>query len=233
VILLLVLVSVGLVVVSPWVLRALGGADLDWTRLSDIGQTYGAVSAVIAAVALLGVVASLVIQRKEAKAARVNAQREHHVELMRMAMDDPVYMNVFGPYLTESFERERQLTYVNLLIAQWYTEYDIGEPSGDHSLRAAAVDVFKSPPGRRYWEMAGPYWRDNYRGRRARRFQRILDDAYREALNEPAVRPPVPASPIPTVVEEARRQPNRWLVAAGLVTVVVGLTAVYRALRRR
>lgn len=81
VILLLVLVSIGLVVASPWALRALGGSNLDWSRLSNIGQTYGAVSAIIAAVALLGVVSSLIVQSREAKIARISAQRAHHVEL--------------------------------------------------------------------------------------------------------------------------------------------------------
>ncbi|HEV2781669.1 MAG TPA: DUF6082 family protein [Actinophytocola sp.] len=53
-------------------------------------------SAVIAAIALLGVMISLVIQSREAKAARKSARRAHHVEMMRMAMDDPRYMECWG-----------------------------------------------------------------------------------------------------------------------------------------
>jgi uncharacterized membrane protein len=75
-ILLLVIITVGLVVASPMALRAFDhGRQVDWSRLSDIGQTYGAVSAIVAAVALLGVTVSLVIQGREAKAARQTAQQ--------------------------------------------------------------------------------------------------------------------------------------------------------------
>jgi hypothetical protein len=75
-------------------------------------------SAVIAIVALLGVPAFLIIKSREAKATRINAQRGHHVALMRMAMDEPRYMECLGPYLTENFASETQFVYVNLVIAQ-------------------------------------------------------------------------------------------------------------------
>jgi Na+-driven multidrug efflux pump len=48
-VLLLILTSIGTVAFSPWMLRLASDDTLDWTRLSDIGQTYGAISAVVAA----------------------------------------------------------------------------------------------------------------------------------------------------------------------------------------
>ena len=232
---LLVISSAGLVLASPWGLLALGRGNLDWNRLSNIGQTYGAVSAVVAAIALVGVVVSLVIQSREAKATRLNSQRDHHVGLMRMAMEDPLYMECFGPYLTESFETERQLTYINLLVAQWYSEYEIGEPS-EAPLRAAAANVFTSGPGRRYWEAAGQYWQDNYPGRRAKRFQRVLDEAYREALERPASTTPVD-EPGPVTDFHERTRPSRWptllsAAACGAVATVAALMA-FCFLKRR
>ena len=170
--LLLVIVSVRSVVASPWTLAALSSSGLDWNRLSNIGQTYGAVSAIIAAVALLGVAVSLIIQSREAKTARLNAHRGYHAELMRMAMDDSSYMECWGPYLTESFDAERQFIYVNLIVAQWYAEYQIGQ-LGDASLRMNAISVFSSVPGRTYWTAAGANWLSHYSGRRAKRFHQI------------------------------------------------------------
>jgi len=248
IILLLVLVSIGLVVASPWALRALDGSQLDWNRLSNIGQTYGAVSAIIAAVALLGVVSSLIIQSREAKADRVNAQRAHHTELMRMAMDDPKYMECWGPYLTESFVTERQDVYINLIVAQWYTAHEIGELN-DVLLRATAAPVFASVPGRRYWEASGAFWRDNYSGRRARRFYRILDEAYREAIKKPPAAPPAfvankkpPAAPPAFVANKSvpDSEDDRLWVAAVLSAAIFGVAsfcavvvyAVYRFWRR-
>jgi hypothetical protein len=217
VMLVLMVVSVGLVVVSPWGLAALSDNGLDWNRLSNVGQTYGVVSAIVAAVALLGVAASLVIQSREAKAARLNAHRGYHAELMRMAMDDPGYMKCWGPYLTDSFTSERQFTYVNLIVAQWYAEYQIGQ-LGDTLLRVNAISVFSSVPGRTYWAAAGTTWRTSYSGRRAERFHSILDDAYREAVKQPPSKPP-PESP-------ATQQPARSKVWQALLGAAVGGVAV-------
>lgn len=222
VILLLVLVSVGLVVASPWALNALGNAtEVDWSRLSNIGQTYGAVSAIIAAIALVGVATSLMIQSREAKAARKNALRGLHTELMRMAMDEPRYMECLGPYVTESFDTEAQFTYVNLLVSHLHSVYEIGEMP-DIRLHANAASLFAGAPGRQYWEEAGSFWRDNYSGRRARRFHQVLEETYQEAIKKPPSRPPVPTTGAPTPAGSDRR----W------VAVAVGVAAMVEVLRR-
>lgn len=226
---LLVLVAVGLVAVSPWALRALDiGADTDWVRLSNIGQTYGAVSAVVAAVALVGVTVSVAIQVREARANRKNAQRVLHNDLLRMAMDDPLFMDCWGPYLTESTDAERQYAYVNLVVSHWYSSYQIGELPGDR-LRSTALSVFTSAPGRHYWRVARPFWRDNYPGRRARRFCTILDEAYGQAAGRPlSTRPAVAGGAVAPAgkPEPARHWPGWVLLAA------VGAVLGYRAVRQ-
>ncbi|HWE87849.1 MAG TPA: DUF6082 family protein [Pseudonocardiaceae bacterium] len=70
-----------------------------------------------------------------------------------------------------------------------YSSYQT-EIIADASLRKNAASVFASAQGRQYWEVAGPSWRDNYPGRRAGRFYRVLDEAYREALTKPPSVPP-------------------------------------------
>jgi hypothetical protein len=235
-ILLLVIVSMGMIVLSPLALRALDtGDDTDWNRLSSIGQTYGAVSAVVAAVALLGVMISLIIQSREIREARKNARRTHHVELMRMAMDDPGYMECWGPYLTDSFNAERQYTYVNLIVAHWYSEYDIGEMS-DALLRATAASVFASDPGRNYWQGSGTFWRDNYSGRRARQFHRVLEEVYQEAIKHPPSTPPATIEPDSGPESTAARVDRRWvtvlMAGGGAAAALIVVRAVRRALGR-
>jgi hypothetical protein len=233
-ILLLVIVSMGVVVVSPLALRAIDTGDgIDWDRLSSIGQTYGAVSAVVATVALLGVMISLIVQGREVREARKNARRSHHVELMRMAMDDPGYMECWGPYLTDSFGAERQHTYVNLIVAHWYSEHEIGEMS-DTLLRATAASVLASAPGRRYWQSSGTFWRDNYSGHRARRFHRVLEEVYQEAIKRPPSTPP-PARAEPESGPAAGV--DRWWVAVlaaggGAAVALVAVRVVRRVLGR-
>lgn len=243
-ILLLVIVAMGLVILSPLALPALdNGGEVDWSRLSDIGQTYGAVSAIVAAIALIGVMVSLVIQGREMKQARKNARRGLHVELMRMAMDDPRYMEVWGPYDTDTFAAEGQQTYVNLVVAHWYSEYEVGEMS-DTLLRATSAEVFASVPGRRYWHTVGPFWRDNYSGRRARRFHQVLEETYQEAIKKPPATPPdaVASEPRPgpgAARDPSPTRPDRWWLrvlaaaAGGGAVALVVVGAVRRALRRR
>ncbi len=216
----LVLVAIGLVVGSPWALGVLNGSDLDWARLSDIGQTYGTISAIVAAVALLGVVSSLIIQAREARAARLNAHRGYHAELMRMAMDDPRYMECWGPYLTETFDSESQFTYVNLIVSQWYAEYLVGSIS-DRSLRGNASSVFASVPGHKYWEAAGANWRDNYSGRRVRRFHLILDETYRKAVERPPVKPPIESSDPPVSARVGASSVVVGAIGGGVAAVII------------
>ena len=232
-ILLLVLVSMGLVVASPLALRALDrDGQIDWNRLSSIGETYGAVSAIVAAVALLGVMVSLVIQSREARAARQNARRAHHVELMRMAMDDPRYMECWGPYLTDTFATEGQYVYINLIVAHWYSEYEVGEMS-DTLLRATAASVFASAPGRQYWRNAGTFWRDNYSGRRAKRFHRVLEETCQEAIRKPPSTPPGVIEPESPSVDADRRWVTVLTAACGGAAVaLVAARTIRRTLRR-
>jgi hypothetical protein len=212
---LFVAASICLAVASPWALQRLDNRRIDWRRLSDIGQTYGAVSAIIAAVALLGVAASLVIQSREAKAAYKNAQRAHHTNILVMAMEDPRYMECWGPYFTEDFSSESQFTYVNLIVSQWHAEYQMGELS-DALLEATASSVFMSEPGRRYWNISGSFWRDNYADRRTRRFYRILSRAYAESLQKPVSPPPAAREVESTAEQDPMRKYRLWLIALSI-----------------
>jgi len=65
-----VVIVSGLVAVSPFALNLLSPNATDWTQLSLIGQTYGAASALLAVIALLGVAVSLLMQAREARASR-------------------------------------------------------------------------------------------------------------------------------------------------------------------
>lgn len=181
-ILLLALVALSLVVISPWALPALDqDRHANWSHLSQIGATYGAISAVIAAIALTGVVMSLILQRHEALVARRSTMRALHVDLMKLAMDDPVYMECWGEYVTENFDTERQFTYVNLIVSHWHAMYEIGECT-DAILHSMATELFSGEPGRRFWKIAGSGRIKRAQNRKIRRFYEIIEKAYREAL---------------------------------------------------
>lgn len=54
--------AMGLVVASPLALPALDGSGEDWEKIGDIAQAYGAVSALLSGLAVVGVAASLSLQ---------------------------------------------------------------------------------------------------------------------------------------------------------------------------
>ncbi|WP_444950079.1 DUF6082 family protein [Micromonospora ureilytica] len=77
-----VLAMLAAVLFSPAVLLWIGRRPgYDWPLLGNVGETYGAASAILAALALIGVVSSLVLQSREAKAAREQAKRALHTDL--------------------------------------------------------------------------------------------------------------------------------------------------------
>src|SRR6266568_2590402 len=70
-----------LVVVSPIALQQIARIHgLNWMRLSNIGQTYGAVSALVTALALGGVIISLLYQARDVKTTREQTSRAFHNE---------------------------------------------------------------------------------------------------------------------------------------------------------
>jgi uncharacterized membrane protein (Fun14 family) len=71
-VILIVAFILSLVLLSPVLLRQLGRiSGIDWARLSNIGQTYGAASAVLSAIALIGISLSLLVQARQARDERI------------------------------------------------------------------------------------------------------------------------------------------------------------------
>jgi len=65
---------IGLVIFSPVALTGLQNFNRNWSELSNIGQTYGAISALISSLALGGVIVSLLYQARD---GRTGARRTH------------------------------------------------------------------------------------------------------------------------------------------------------------
>jgi hypothetical protein len=186
--LIIVLASVivlALVILSPFALAVLANEDgVDWNSLSTVGQTYGAISAVIAVVALGGVAGSLVVQQREAKSNREQSLRVLHTDLLKMAMDNPEYMECWGPFRADNDPTHlRQVMYTNMIISHWEMMYELGALTEGH-LRELAAAMFRGDPGRRFWADSRERRIRTAHGRREVRFQLILDDTYRQVLEE-------------------------------------------------
>jgi hypothetical protein len=92
-----VLGGAALTALSPLALREMTHlSNIDWEQLSYVGQTYGAASALLSALALTGIALSLTLQARELRTARKDSERNHHFRLMEMAMTSPGLLECCG-----------------------------------------------------------------------------------------------------------------------------------------
>lgn len=201
------IVAIALIGFSPYALDLFTGAKGYWERLSFIGQTYGAASALLAVLALIGVAVSLVFQARESRATREQAFRDANTEMLKMAMDDPAYAECWGGNLASGEPREqRQSMYVNMILTQWEMGYETGA-IGETHIRALAARLFEGRVPWEFWRRVRELRLETAESRRARRFQTMIDEEFQRAP-EPPPRPEAPEprrSRQPSIRRLARR----------------------------
>jgi hypothetical protein len=209
----------------------------DWPLLGNVGQTYGAASAILAALALIGVVWSLVLQAREAKAAREQALRALHTDLMKMALDEPDFLRCWGP-IGDSVDLGwfRKHVYTNLIVSHWQLMWEVGVLSQAH-LRVLAGQFFAGAVGRRFWAEARGPRATAETSRRARQFTAIVDGCYVAALaaGPAADEAPVPGPAGPPADTEAGGPPvdGRWRAVAVGAALGAGAVVLGRHLADR
>jgi hypothetical protein len=221
----------GAILLSPIVLREIDQfISADWSRLSEIGQTYGAASAILAMFALGGVVLSLFFQARQARAQQVQAVRHLHFELFRMTLERPdLYLPLWdNPELSPTKESS-QYVFTNLIFNYWWMAYDLGVVS-EQDLRRLTAGVFRGPVGRSYWKAAQESWVLAYRhSRRGRRFLQIIGEMYASAIDGNGSMIPSRRAERPIRTTSSHRQQTlTWVLATFASGVLLGA-----ALRRR
>ena len=169
-----------LVVLSPFGLMVLDHLDRqEWDLLSAIGQTYGAVSALLAAMALCGVVVSIVQQQRSAQVDREHVYRAVHIELSRMLLDHPDLMESYTS-LGRSPPEKRLYVYCNQQVRALQMGFEIGALD-EHYLAGSARELFGSLSSHRWWELVRHNWRTEARSARQRRMVEIFDREWHRA----------------------------------------------------
>ena len=198
----------------------------EWSQLSDVGQTYGAVSALISALAIGGVAATLLLQGRQARSQTVQTVRGLHFELTRIALEKPeLYIPCWRPLRAATLEEKQQHLYQNLLISWMWMNYDLTR-FPDAQLRTLFSQLFLGAPAREYWRAVENGWLPTYAGawsnRRGRRFYRILTEEFEraEANGDPTMPRQLDA---PTIIVKR----NRTRASAVVVGAILGSLAAW------
>jgi len=167
-------------VATPYVFLAVGRIRSgDWVQFSNEGQAYGGVAAVIGMLAIVGVVASLILQARESTATHVQMERTFHADLLNRAFDDPELIECWGEAHGETV-RLKQLGYVNMIVSHWFAMFEIGR-MGEPELHRVAAEIFSGMPARDYWPGARSTWLEPP-SRRNLSFVAVMDEEYDQAV---------------------------------------------------
>ncbi len=161
-----------LVVVDSWL------HILPWDRLTEIGQSYTGVAALLSGAALVGIAYSIRLQTQQIAVMRSQAVREMQFNLLRLAMEDPSMAIMRAPAEVEAEYRKR--VYIVQIIRYLEFAYASGELS-ESSLRSTLInEILADSTVRSQWTtMMRPVWGSTHEaGTRAqRRFLTIMDDS--------------------------------------------------------
>ncbi|GGO19161.1 DUF6082 family protein [Micromonospora parathelypteridis] len=182
---------VGLVLVSPFLMEVLADGDTDWAELSNIGQAYGAVTAVLSALAFIGVAISLLLQWRLNVMSHAVSARERHFELIKLTMDRPeiAYFVDDGAVSTGTLAQRLN---INLWIGHWFLLWKTREID-EFGLKRQLAGMFRNPVAREWWGVYGPTWTSS----KARRSRIFVELASRECENAGLIASPVggPSAP--------------------------------------
>lgn len=233
------LIIVNLVAISPLALTQIEGLTKDWGKLSSIGQTYGAVSALISSISLGGIVISLLYQARAGHTAREQSIRTLQQQLIRMEMEDPTLMTAIGapwglPIPAESASIREHL-YIHMWASFWAGNYVVGEMKEPAVRKMARSELFNSSAGRKYWANMRENVLSINEGK-YRRFAMIVDDEYQKVIKSNA---PV-AEPVKITGSSASRHPSHrgmykhvaLLGAVGITSALMGRKISERGFRR-
>jgi len=221
--------ALSLVLLSPLLLDQLGRIrGIDWTRLSNIGQTYGAASAILSAVALIGVSLSILVQARQARTERIRIVRERHMDLLRIILDAP---NTYGPVISMQ-ARSAVDTQRFLFTTMWMNYSLMGFQMGLISEEVLRADhlAFGGEPMRTWWASARRYWIGvPGQDRKERQFVRIVDEEYRRSVAEgPPIVPDPEGSSSKAVTAEGSRRGGILVCTALGIAIGIGLGSRFR-----
>ena len=188
------LCTLGLILATPFILNTLAPNDLDWTQLSNVSQTYGALSVLFSAAALAGVAVSLWYQDRQTRIVQEAARRDAHRELIILALGDASLLECWEPpNAAMTVVRRKQIFFTNLIVSNWESDFRLGNLS-EAALRDMFDGHFAGEVAREHWAAGGSGWlvsAELSADPMKRQFYEIAEERYERAV---ASGPPVAAA---------------------------------------
>jgi hypothetical protein len=234
-ILIIAIIILALIVFSPAALeQATKIHGVNWPLLSNIGQTYGAVSALLSALALGGVVASLLYQARDVRSASEQALRTFQFDLLKMEMQDPTYTGLLSTSTDtpNSHDSLRKRNFIHMWVTYWEARYRLREMSEAELRYCASNELFSSAEGCQYWADTKDAKAAVYRGRLAQ-FVKIVDEEYVKAASASSklrIRPAIQISDVHS--STSPRKPRALPLTVTGVTVTAIAVTGYLARRK-
>jgi hypothetical protein len=221
------LLLVAMVIFSPALMVLAAGYPLPWQQLGDVGQAYGAVSAIVSALALLGIAVSLVIQQRQNRMMEEQAVRQRHSELVRLTIEDQRFLYSWGAVPTSDSD-PALLGFSNLIVSHWLMLWRIRNID-EATLRRNAQAFFAGSVGRDHWRHSGPGWATP--DRRSTRFVAIMTEELEKAV---AAGPPlsVPPAGIGKPVSAARPARSAGTIVIAGLAIAGAIVLTSRLIRR-
>jgi len=129
------------------------GAPADWSKWSDVGQTFGVLSSIFSGLALAAVTITARVELREIKRRGASEAGNFHLEILKLSINDAELAAVWPelkPDLTPT--RNRQFLYANL-IYQFHLRL-LQEKSAEAEVLGSLRYLFTSPLMREYWAAA-------------------------------------------------------------------------------
>jgi hypothetical protein len=160
-------------------------SDSVLSRLSNLGQAYGVVSALLSAIALAGVAISIFHQAEQGRIHRIQSWRSMHTEMLKIVIDEPA---TFWPCITgsglhkaTSDEERRQFVFCTLWLNYARAGFEIGRISEEALRGEILANMFDASPGRRHWETVRTY--AHMHPDKRSKFHKIVEEEYQKALD--------------------------------------------------
>jgi hypothetical protein len=141
------------------------------------------VATIISSIALIAVAAGLILQSRQLRTSHVQVIREMHLELIKLALENPDIAVQMSP--SQNVDDMRREIFINYQMTLMRTAYSL-KTTPRPAVESQARVFFTSEFARTWWTAGGA--RDNYRAESVNRaeaeFFEIVDKAFREVTQE-------------------------------------------------